>query len=114
MSNLTLPEQETDDVQRRLDDYTSRPKQLARWLLISRDHPAGTADRFAEASVASFFQCFNDPLRRRLGAQQQQLVDARGDQNAEFLFPRAGQARLHTAPNLGANVVTTAGIRPIA
>jgi uncharacterized protein (DUF111 family) len=37
MSNLTLPEQETDDVQRRLDDYTSRPKQLARWLLISRD-----------------------------------------------------------------------------
>ena len=42
MSNLTLPEhetlpeQETDDVQRRLDDYTSRPKQLARWLLISR------------------------------------------------------------------------------
>ena len=37
MSNLTLTELETDDVQRRLDEYTSRPKQLARWLLISRD-----------------------------------------------------------------------------
>ena len=37
MSNLTLPEQETDDVRRRLDAYASRPKQLARWLLISRD-----------------------------------------------------------------------------
>jgi hypothetical protein len=37
MSNLILPEQETDDVRRRLDAYASRPKQLARWLLISRD-----------------------------------------------------------------------------
>ena len=37
MSNLNLLELETDAVQRRLDDYTSRPKQLARWLLISRD-----------------------------------------------------------------------------
>jgi len=37
MSKGTLPEEETDDVQRRLDDDTSRPRQLARWLLISRD-----------------------------------------------------------------------------
>ena len=37
MSNETLPEQETDDLQHRLDSYASRPKQLARWLLISRD-----------------------------------------------------------------------------
>jgi hypothetical protein len=37
MLNETLPEQETDDLQCRLDAYASRPKQLARWLLISRD-----------------------------------------------------------------------------
>jgi len=33
---------------------------------------------------------------------------------AEFLFPRAGKARLHITPNLGANVVATVGILPIA
>lgn len=37
MSNVTLSERDTDDLQRRLDAYASRPKQLARWLLISRD-----------------------------------------------------------------------------
>ncbi len=37
MSNVTLPEQETDDLQRKLDAYASRPRQLARWLLMSRN-----------------------------------------------------------------------------
>jgi len=37
MSNVISSEQVTDSLQRRLDAYASRPRQLARWLLISRD-----------------------------------------------------------------------------
>ncbi len=38
MSDMTLSEAiDTDDQKRVLDAYRSRPKQLARWLLISRN-----------------------------------------------------------------------------
>lgn len=37
MSNAILVEEETEELQGKLDAYRSRPRQLARWLLISRD-----------------------------------------------------------------------------
>lgn len=72
MLNATLSEVvDTEDRQGMLDAYRSRPKQLARWLLISRKQ---VKEKYRATEVE----------------------------------------RLRTTRNLGAHVVATSGILPIA